>query len=323
MSIVANILKPETAYVFEYPQFNEIADEQLKIFWPWNEIKVEKDKQDLLTKLTEAEQHAVITTLKLFTKYELYVGNEYWTSRIAKQFQRPEIQRMATCFANVELNSHAPFYAKINIELGLSTKEFYEAYTNDPVLVDRMAFIQKLVDDSDNFISIAGFSMVEGAVLYSSFAFLKHFQSNGKNLIPNIIRGINMSARDENLHALASAQLFRILLEETYPQEKPLYIKESALQIAQSIYEHEARIIDMLFEAGPIKGCDRFELQQFVKSRINHCLSNLGYQSIYDTEFNPIADWFYVGINNYMMNDFFQGIGREYRRGWNPLGFVW
>ncbi len=321
--MIANILKPETAYVFEYPQFNELADEQLTIFWPWNEIKVEKDKQDLLTNLTEAEYHAVVTTLKLFTKYELYVGNEYWTNRICRAFQRPEIQRMAICFANVELNSHAPFYAKINIELGLSTKEFYESYVNDPALAERMNFIQSLVDDPDLLISIAGFSMVEGSILYSNFAFLKHFQSNGKNLIPNIVRGINMSARDENLHAIGGALLFKTLLAETYPKNPPQYIEDRIKELAKVIYEHEARIIDMIFEKGPIKGCIKEELQEFVKSRINLCLNNLGYKPLFKVTNNPIAEWFYLGINNYMMNDFFQGVGREYRRGWNALGFVW
>jgi len=89
------------------------------------------------------------------------------------------------------------------------------------------------------------------------------------------------------------------------------------------VYEHESRIIDMLFEKGPIKGCNKEDLQEFVKSRINLCLSNLGYKPLFEIISNPIAEWFYVGINNYMMNDFFQGVGREYRRGWNALGFVW
>lgn len=105
---MVSLLDAPSAYVFKYPIFNEYADKQLEVFWPHNEIKVDKDKGDLLTNLTPSEYHAVVTTLKLFTKYELYVGGEYWSGRVASTFKRPEVQRMALCFANVELNSHAP-----------------------------------------------------------------------------------------------------------------------------------------------------------------------------------------------------------------------
>ena len=39
--------------------------------------------------------------------------------------------------------------------------------------------------------------------------------------------------------------------------------------------------------------------------------------------YNPIADWFYDGINAYQMNDFFTGVGREYNRNWDEKGFNW
>jgi len=42
------------------------AEQQLKVFWTAEEISVEKDIQDILSNFSEAEKHAVITTLKLF-----------------------------------------------------------------------------------------------------------------------------------------------------------------------------------------------------------------------------------------------------------------
>lgn len=191
----AEIQKYQPAYIYKYDEFAKLADEQMKIFWPWSEIKVAKDKQDLLVNMTEAEYHGVVTTLKLFTKYELFVGNEYWLSRVMQRFPRPEIQRFAAVAGHVELNSHAPFYNQINKELFLDTEEFYNSYVEDPILVDRMKFISDLVDHEDDAISLAGFSVVEGKILYTNFAFLKHFQSKGKNKIANVVRGINMSVR--------------------------------------------------------------------------------------------------------------------------------
>lgn len=319
-----NIKKVEPTYVFEYPHYAEKADTQLDIFWPWSEIKVEKDKQDLLVGMSESEHHGVITALKLFTKYELFVGDEYWLGRVMRNFPRPEIRRMAAAFGNVELNSHAPFYARINEELGLATKEFYNSYVENPVLKERMEFIGELVDNPDDLISLAGFSMIEGAVLYSSFAFLKHFQSQGKNKIPNVCRGLDMSVRDENLHSIGGAMLFLDLKRESeLTEEQELYYQQKIFELAHCVREHEHQIVDMLFEKGKMEGITDVQLKHFVDSRINTCLEQLGYGKLFDVKYNPIAEWFYDGINKYMMNDFFQGVGREYVRNWNTNGFVW
>lgn len=319
-----NILKRQTAYVFDYPEFAELADQQLDIFWPWNEIDVSKDKQGLLTDMTESERHGVTTALKLFTKYELLVGTDYWSGRVLRLFKRPEIQRMAIAFSHVELNSHAPFYDKINVELGLSTEEFYNSYVEDETLKARMEFIEDLVSNEDPVLSLAGFSIVEGAVLYSSFAFLKHFQSCGKNKLTNICRGINLSVIDEAKHSEGGALLCRTLINELeYTEDEMNTLVNTIQEMCEKVKEHEFRIIDMLFEKGKMDGITDTQMKHFVESRINTCLQQLGMKRLYDVKYNPIADWFYKGINNYQFNDFFSGIGREYQRNWEEEAFTW
>lgn len=320
----ANIKIWKEGYVDEYPEFSKLADDQVKIFWPWNEINVAKDKQDLLVGMTDAEKHGTIFTLKLFTKYELFVGNEQWGNRIAKAYPHVGVQRMAAAFAHVELNSHAPFYNEINKELGLATYEFYTSYLQDPVLSARMSFIDSLVSSKDDELSTAVFSIVEGGVLYSAFAFLKHFQSQGKNKLQNVVRGINMSARDENLHAIGGAGLVKVALFEQQRSGYELQQFHDAVKEAtEQIYVHECQIVDKVFEEGKIDGITDVQLKHFVQSRLNLCLDNLGIKRNYEVKYNPIADDFYKGINNYQMNDFFQGVGREYQRDWSSSRFTW
>jgi ribonucleoside-diphosphate reductase beta chain len=321
---LARIKQYEDGYIDRYPQFGAMADEQMKIFWPWNEINVAKDKQDLMVGMTEAEIHGIVTTLKLFTKYELFVGNEHWGSRISRAYPQVGVQRMAAAFAHVELNSHAPFYNEINKELGLATMEFYTSYLNDPVLSDRMSFIDAVISSDDDEVSTAIFSLVEGAVLYSAFAYLKSFQAQGRNKISNINRGLNMSARDENLHALGGAALVKVTLaEQERTSTELIYFENTVTAAAHMIYEHEKAIIAKLFERGRVEGITAHQLERFVMSRINFCLSNLGLKPLEKVEYNPVAEWFYKGINDYQMNDFFQGVGREYQRDWNKEAFVW
>jgi ribonucleotide reductase beta subunit family protein with ferritin-like domain len=315
---------PCVGYVIDYPTATEFADKQLDVFWHWNEIKVKKDIHDMKTALTPAEYHGVITVLKLFTLYELIAGSEYWGKRVMEEFPRPDIQRMASAFSFFELNVHAPFYREINKLLGLDVPSFYEDYVEDETLKSRMEFIDEFVEHKDLLTSLAVFSMVEGAVLYSSFAFLKHFQAEGKNLLTNITAGIDFSVRDENLHSMGGAWLYQALAAETKESpEKTEARKKAIYAAAEAIYEHECRIVDMIFEKGTIRGITVKQMKYFVQSRIDLCLGQIGLEPIYNVGYNPIGNWFYKNINGGRFHDFFVTVGSEYNRNWEEKGFVW
>ena len=311
------------SFVIRYPEAVDFTNEQLSIFWLPDEVKVEKDIQSILTNFTESEKHGVITTLKLFTLYELRAGSDYWLGKYLKTFKRPELQAMASTFGMFELAVHKTFYNKINELLYLNTDDFYNSYLEDPTLKARMEFIDNIVSSKNDLLSLAGFSMVEGAILYSSFAFLKHFQSNGKNKLNNIVRGINFSIRDEQLHSLAGAWTFKTEKQQSnLKASHEEALREDIIELAEVIYEHESIIIDKIFEKGNIEGVCKEELKIFVKSRLNICLNQLGYSEIYNIEANPIAEYFYKGLKNYSFNDFFVGVSAEYNRNWDETLFT-
>lgn len=314
-----NLLTPSDIYIPQYPEAIDFVNKQIKVFWFPEEINVEKDVQDILVNLTESERHGVITTLKLFTKYELIVGDEYWT-KLGVLFKKPAcISRMANCFSFIEQNVHAPFYSKINEALGLASNEFYTEYTRDAVLQDRIKMLERYADSPKVDEFLAALAFVEGVVLYSSFAYLKHFQSQGKNKVLNIVRGINFSARDEGLHSEASAWLYRQFHEEN--QIVPN--REVVEDMARLVREHEHQIVDKIFEKGEIEGITAVQMKHFIDSRINVVMRNLGFTNLYEVKYNPIGEYFYKGINDFTMNDFFSGQGREYKRDWNEGAFEW
>lgn len=308
--------------IYDDKEIVEFADQQLKVFWLPEEIKVEKDIQDVLTNFSESEKHAVITTLKLFSLYETHAGDEYWGERFKKMFAGAEYHRMASVFSMFELAVHAPFYNKINELLYINTPEFYMSYEASEVLKNRIDHIGEIIGDKDDLVSLGCFSMVEGVILYSSFAFLKHYQSQGKNKLMNVVRGINFSVRDENLHAEASAVCFKKKAQE-YSKDQLKKVEDKIREVARKIYEHEVAIIAMLFEKGKIEGITAHQLENFVQSRINHCLKQLGFDKEYDVTYNPIGQWFYKGINDYQFNDFFSGTGNQYHRNWDETAFTW
>lgn len=308
----------------EYKEPGEFTKQQLKIFWLPDEINVEKDIQDVLVNFTPSERHGVITTLKLFSLYELQAGSEYWGSRFKKMFDGPEFHKMASVFSTFELAIHEPFYKKINELLHIDTLEFYSSYVDSPVLKSRMDFISDIINDPDDLVSLGGFSLVEGVVLYSNFGYLKHFQNQGKNKLMNVGRGLDFSTKDENIHFQASAWSFKHKLSKSnLTDEQKEALKQRIIAAAHSLYEHEKEIINMIFEKGPQDGITKIQLLHFVESRIDECLVTLGYEKIHKVKYNVIAEWFYKGLNNFQFNDFFTGLSAGYHRNWDETRFVW
>lgn len=313
-----------------FKEYSDLANSQLHVLWFPDEIQVDKDKQCILTEMTQAERHGVVTALKLFTMYEVRAGKDYWADRFLKIAKGPEFDRMGAVFSAVERAIHKPFYQKLNDVLGLDNDEFYNSYVDTPVLKARMEFIGEILDHPNDLVSLGGFSMVEGAILYSTFGYLKHFNANGKNKIKTIGSGINFSVSDESLHQQAGAKFFRHLTSDA--QQDGVYeqlfgkqdvVKSMLEDMARTIYSHEAEIIDMLFEKGELEGLTAGELRVFVQSRLNLCLQDLGLDPIFEIVegTNTIADWFYDNINGYQSVDFFSQTGNQYTRNWNEEDF--
>ena len=317
--IEAQLLETKTTYTIDYPQAIDYAEAQQDIFWTANEIDMEKDLHGLKTDLTKAEYHAVTESLKLFTLYELKVG-DYWLDYVFKAFKRPDIQRMASVFGFFELNVHAPFYNKINEVLGLNTDEFYNSYKQDKELKTRMDWLDDEFGD-DPLYNVGLASMIEGAILYSNFAFFKHFQALGKNKLTNLCAGINFSVRDENLHSEAGSWLYKTLLEES--GEPPERYEGKFKEAGTQIYKHECKIIDMLFSEGTIKGITAEQMKHFVQSRINLVLSQLGVEPLFEVSRDVIGKWFYKNIADGAFHDFFHKQGNNYNRDWIEERFTW
>lgn len=316
----------EIAYIVRYPEAIKFAELQEQVTWKASELDVTKDIQDMRVNRTPAEYHGIVTTLKLFTLYELAAGTDYWLGRFMRMFPRPaDLQRMAAEFGKTELHIHAPFYNAINEALMLNTPEFYESYLNSPVLVERMNFIEDVINDKKDLVSLGAFSMVEGAILYSNFAYLKHFSVAGKNGLNTVVRGINFSVRDENLHSLGGAWAYRKLmteLEEAGYTDFTL-VQSKLKKVGQTIVDHEDEIIDMIFSEGEVSGITADELKTFVRHRVNVCLGNLNIDPIFDVTWNPIADWFYENINMVQFSDFFVGVGNQYNSKHSQDKFIW
>lgn len=320
---LSQIETPTNSHVDRYPWATEMAIGQQNIYWTAEELGVEEDEQDFKINLTEGELHGVLTAQSLLMQYEMMLGGEeLWGGKVAKLFPRPEIIRMCAKFADVELHVHGPFYRIGNEVMGNHTDEFYDQWQEDPILADRIKFIDDHAASDCPLEVTAALALLEGVALYSAFGFFKGFNSRGFNLIPHFVSGIDASAKDEDYHSRASSYLFKQCKEErieagNLPAKDLKALTSKIKKMGELMYLHECRIIDLMFEKGGNRVVNKVELIEFVQDRVNVVMRRLEVPALFDREQGLISGWFYDQLNTVKVPDFFAGTQIQYTRNWD------
>tara|TARA_B100000683_G_scaffold221479_1_gene218702 strand:- start:2110 stop:3102 length:993 start_codon:yes stop_codon:yes gene_type:complete len=298
---------------FEYPEYyNDGWLKQAQAFWLHTEIPMQGDIKDWNEHLTPEEKNLVGNILLGFAQTECAVS-DYWTGWVTEWFPKHEIKQMAMMFGSQE-TIHATAYSYLNESLGL---EDFEAFLHEPATAERFENLASITnrytweDLKDNAEarkevgkSLAIFSaFTEGVALYSSFAVLYSFQM--RNKLKGIGQQMKWSVRDESLHSKMGCQLFRHMCEE-YP-ELLEQCKDSIEEAAKLIVELELKYIDKMFEMGDLENLKADDLKEFIKSRTNSKLKELGYDSIFDFDEEKAGnlDWFYHLTGGQTHTDFF------------------
>ena len=276
------------------------------------------DINDWKQHLTDTEKNIIVSILKGFAQTETVV-NDYWTGLVTKWFRKPEVIAMAVAFGNME-TIHAEAYSLLNEELGLDDfSEFLEDETT-------MAKIETLMDVRDSFEgetspheiakSLAIFSaFTEGVNLFSSFAILLSFKLNNK--LKGVGQIVEWSIRDESMHSDAGCWLFKTLLEE-HPEINTPELETAINEAALLSLQLELDFIDKVYELGDLDGCPKYELQHFIKNRVNTKLGDLGYKPIIgDVDMTAVdrMKWFDHLSAGKQHTDFFAARVTNYSKG--------
>ena len=298
---------------FEYPEYyTEGWLKQAQAFWLHTEIPMQGDIKDWNEHLTPEEKNLVGNILLGFAQTECAVS-DYWTGWVTEWFPKHEIKQMAMMFGSQE-TIHATAYSYLNESLGL---EDFEAFLHEPATAERFENLASITnrytweDLKDNAEarkevgkSLAIFSaFTEGVALYSSFEVLYSFQMRYK--LKGIGQQMKWSVRDESLHSKMGCQLFRHMCEE-YPELLD-QCKDSIEEAARLIVELELKYIDKMFEMGDLENLKADDLKEFIKSRTNSKLKELGYDGIFDFDEEKAGnlDWFYHLTGGQTHTDFF------------------
>ena len=130
----------------------------------------------------------------------------------------------------------------------------------------------------------------------------------------------------EVLHGVFATYLHNTYIAEYNANTGPFDItahSRNVQRLTEEIIAHEDAVIDYCFQANaPINDITSDQLKQFIRSRANKVLTDLGLEPMYTIISNPIADWFYKGANSLKLHDFFKAGTNQYRRGWSAQAFT-
>ena len=278
---MTNIIKPRLVYKpFEYQEAADYWLKQQQAHWLHTEVPMMSDLNDWNSNLNVTEKNIIGSILKGFAQTETVV-NDYWSGLVTKWFRKPEIIMMATTFGAFE-TIHAEAYSLLNETLGL---ENFDEFLEDDAT---MAKIQNLMDVRDSFgeeinwhevaKSLAIFSaFTEGVNLFSSFAILLSFKM--RNKLKGVGQIVEWSIRDESMHSEAGCWLFRTLIKEN-PKLKTQELEAALNEAALLSLKLELDYINKVYELGDLEGCSKYDLEHFIKNRVNTKLGDLGYKPI-------------------------------------------
>ena len=278
---MTNIIKPRLVYKpFEYQEAADYWLKQQQAHWLHTEVPMMSDLNDWNSNLNVTEKNIIGSILKGFAQTETVV-NDYWSGLVTKWFRKPEIIMMATTFGAFE-TIHAEAYSLLNETIGL---ENFDEFLEDDAT---MAKIQNLMDIRDSFgeeinwhevaKSLAIFSaFTEGVNLFSSFAILLSFKM--RNKLKGVGQIVEWSIRDESMHSEAGCWLFRTLIKEN-PKLKTQELEAAINEAALLSLKLELDFINKVYELGDLEGCSKYDLEHFIKNRVNTKLGDLGYKPI-------------------------------------------
>jgi ribonucleoside-diphosphate reductase beta chain len=316
---MSNLLEERVVYKpFEYQEAADYWLKQQQAHWLHTEVPMMSDLNDWNSNLTETEKNIIGSILKGFAQTETVV-NDYWSGLVTKWFRKPEVIMMATTFGAFE-TIHAEAYSLLNETLGL---ENFAEFMEDEAT---MAKIENLTTIRDSFNgekdiheiakSLAIFSaFTEGVNLFSSFAVLLSFKM--RNKLKGVGQIVEWSIRDESLHSEAGCWLFRTLIKEN-PELKTPELEAAINEAALLSLQLELDFIRKCYELGDLEGCSQYDLENFIKNRINTKLGDLGYPGIIsDIDVTAVErmKWFDALSAGKQHTDFFANRVTNYSKG--------
>ena len=206
---------------------------------------------------------------------------------------------------------HADAYANLLEILGLN--EEFTQLKNVPAIDQRIQYLRsalvKPTSNEDYFYNVILFSMlIENVSLFSQFYILMSFNKH-KGYLKGISNAISGTSKEELIHAQFGFDVVNIIKKEN-PSWWTEETKAKILDMVETAYAAELKILDWIFEEGDFDYLTKAECAAFLEYRIHDSLKNVGinYQvspELALTDIKSKFEWFNVEMTSTSLNDGF------------------
>lgn len=279
-----SLTAPSRAYKpFQYPWAFAFWEKQQKIHWLADEVPMAQDVQDF-NKLDPRMKSLVTNIFRMFVQADIDVSQCY--HKIYQSIFKPtEVAMMLSAFSNTE-TIHIQAYSHLLDTLGLDESE-YHAFLEYEEMKAKHDFLHSFDPQNPHEValSLAGVSgFGEGLQLFASFAVLLNFPR--QNLLKGMGQMVSWSVRDESLHCEGIMRLFHAYLAENDIDRAKL--NADITRMAHEAVEMEHRFIDLAFAGGDVPGLTAEELKEYVCYMADLRLRQLGVDTIFGLDRNPL-----------------------------------
>lgn len=273
-----------TIQPYEYPHLVKYANVIHESFWTPEHFTYDRDINDFIDKLSDTERDIVKKAMLAIGVIENKVKT-FW-ARIDMRMPKTEIAIVGHTFAGNEV-IHQLTYEKLLNLLGLE-KEFEEVI-NIPCMQGRSDYLSKYLQgvysksDKEFTKSLILFTLlIENASLFSQFLIVSSFKKH-KNLMSNFNSVISATAREENLHAKFGEELINIIRKEN-PDWFDSDMEKKIRRNVRKALEAEIGVLDWIFEKGELSFLPKESIIEYLKSRFNKSLNQIGYDNEFDVK---------------------------------------
>jgi ribonucleoside-diphosphate reductase beta chain len=226
-------------------------------------------------------------------------------------FKPTEVKMMLSVFSAME-TVHIAAYAHLLDTIGLPETEYSE-FLKIKAMKDKYDYLQTCDVNSLHNIAktLAIFSaFTEGVQLFASFAILLNFPRHNK--MKGMGQIITWSVRDETLHCNSMIRLFNEFIKEN-PKIWTDKLKKEIYGACRIAVLQEDAFIDLAFEMGPLENLTSKDVKQYIRWIANRRLIQLGLQTKYKVDKNPLI-WLDTILNAVEHMNFFEGRATEYSK---------
>jgi len=298
-----------------YPWTEEFMRSMWEGHWTDKEFSFSSDIQDFHVKLTDQEQQIIIRTLSAIAQIEIAVKT-FW-AKIGDNLPHPSIRDLGYVMANIEVIHNNAYERLLKL---LDLEEVFEENMKLDFIQGRVKYLRKYThrfykDSKKQFVyALILFTLfVENTSLFSQFYVINWFGK--KNLLKDTNQQTKYTAREEDIHAKIGIKLVNTIKEE-HPELFDEDLESKILAEAEEAFKAEEKIIDWIVNGIQKDLMSAAILKEFVKSRINESLDQIGFKKIFDIDQDLISrtTWFDEEVLGNMMTDFFASRPTEYSK---------